>query len=86
MDDSDDFDILEWWKSNETMWPMVSQMTCDILTISISTVALESTFCTGGRVLSDYRSRLSPEMAEALMISRDHMHALTRKQNYSENE
>ena len=85
MDDFDNFDILEWWKQNETMWPVVSQMAHDILTVHISTVASEIAFSTGRWMLSDYRNRLSPEMVEALMISRDHMHALTRRQNFSEN-
>ncbi|CAL5444540.1 unnamed protein product [Camellia sinensis] len=49
-----------------------------------STVASEIAFSAGGRVFSDYRSKLSSEMVEALIISRDHMHALTRRQNYSE--
>ncbi|KAL7229968.1 hypothetical protein ACSBR2_008505 [Camellia fascicularis] len=59
------------------MWPVVSQMTRDILTIHISTVASEITFRASGQVLSDDRSILSTQMAEALMISRDHMHAVT---------
>ena len=61
-------------------------MTCDILTIHISTIASETTFSAGGRVLSDYQSKLSPQMVEVLIISRDHMHAFTKRQNYSENE
>ena len=61
-------------------------MARDILAVPIFTVASETAFSAGGQVLSDYRSRLSPEMVEALVISRDHVHALTRRQNYSENE
>ena len=61
-------------------------MTRDMLTVLISIVASETTFSASGRMLSDYRSRLSLEMVEALMISRDHMHALTRRQNFSEKE
>ena len=61
-------------------------MTHDILTVFIPKVAFKTIFSVSGQVLSDYRNRLSPQMVETLMISRDHMHALTRKQNYSENE
>ncbi|KAF5934672.1 hypothetical protein HYC85_030843 [Camellia sinensis] len=68
------------------MWHVVSQMARDILTVHISIVASEIAFSAGGRVFSDYRSKLSSEMVEALIISRDHMHALTRRQNYSEKE
>ena len=68
------------------MWPVVSQMAHDILTVHISTVASEIAFSTDERVLSDCRSRLSLQMVEALMISIDHMRVLTRRQNYSEND
>ena len=61
-------------------------MARDILIVSISTVVSETAFSAGGRVLSDYWSRLSPQMVDTVMISRDHMHALTIRQNYSENE
>ena len=61
-------------------------MARDILTVPISTIASETALSVGGRVLRDYQNRLSPQMVKALMISRDHMHALTRRQNFSENE
>ncbi|XP_050897973.1 chaperonin CPN60-like 2, mitochondrial [Lathyrus oleraceus] len=46
-------------------------MVKDVLASPVSTVASESTFSTGGRVLDTYRSLLTPEMAEALICAQD---------------
>ena len=43
------------------------KLTCDILTISLSTVASESTFSLCGRVLDAFRSSPKPDMFEASM-------------------
>ena len=46
-------------------------MACDILSILISTVALESTFSVGGRVIDQFRSALKPDVVKTLVCSRD---------------
>ena len=46
-------------------------MLTDILGIQISTVASESTFSTGRRVITDYRSNLSVGIVEALICTAD---------------
>ncbi|XP_071916217.1 zinc finger BED domain-containing protein RICESLEEPER 1-like [Coffea arabica] len=45
------FDCLEWWQINRISYPVLSQMTCDILAIPVSTVASEATFSAGTRVM-----------------------------------
>jgi hypothetical protein len=42
-----------------------------VMAIQVSTVASESVFSAGGRVIDPYRSRLDPEMVEALICTKD---------------
>ena len=42
-----------------------------MLVIPVSTVASESVFSTGGRVLDPYRCSLTPQMVEALVCTQD---------------
>ncbi|CAN1233197.1 Putative AC transposase [Linum perenne] len=49
----------------------VSEMAKDILAVPISTVASESCFSTGGRVLDNFRSSLTPHVVEALICAED---------------
>mgnify|MGYP004606532279 CR=1 FL=1 len=67
----DDFDILAWWKTGGIKFPNLRMVARDFLAIPVSTVASESAFSTGGRVVSLHRSRLHPDTLEALMCSRD---------------
>ncbi|XP_072955909.1 zinc finger BED domain-containing protein RICESLEEPER 2-like [Typha angustifolia] len=62
----DKFDALEWWRLNMLKFPILSKMARDILSVPITTVASESAFSVGGRVLNNFRSSLSSETVEAL--------------------
>jgi hypothetical protein len=66
-----DLDILQYWKIQSTRYPVLGCMARDILAIPASTVASESAFSTGERVVSDYRSRLKSETIEALICLQD---------------
>ena len=70
-EDSDDFNILEWWKVNSPRFPILSHIARDVLAIPISTVASEAAFSTGGRVLDPFRSSLTPRIVEALVCTQD---------------
>ncbi|CAL1383073.1 unnamed protein product [Linum trigynum] len=64
-------DVLVWWKNNESQFPELAHLARDILSIPITTVASESAFSMGGRVLSSWQSSLLPENAEALITTRN---------------
>lgn len=66
-----DIDILEYWNSNQFRFPNLALMARDILSIPISTVASESAFSTGGRILDQYRSCLAHTVVESLICTRD---------------
>ncbi|GJR47901.1 zinc finger BED domain-containing protein RICESLEEPER 2-like protein [Tanacetum coccineum] len=77
------FDILGFWKAKETMFPVLSCMAMDILSVQATSVAFESAFSTSGRVLSIQRTRLNPASLEMCMCLKDHLNAQERKQDKS---
>jgi len=70
LDHTIDLDILSGWKINKNWFPSLSNMARDILSIPITTVASESCFSMGGRILTKWRASLKPESAEALVTTR----------------
>uniref|UniRef100_A0ACD5U206 Uncharacterized protein n=1 Tax=Avena sativa TaxID=4498 RepID=A0ACD5U206_AVESA len=68
---SGEFDILKWWSANSSTYPTLVAIAHDVLAVSASTVASESAFSMGGRILTDFRSRLSVKSVEALICSQD---------------
>ena len=80
--ESEYFDVLGWWKVAGTRFPTLRMITRDILAIPVTTGASESAFSTGCRVLSEHRSRLTPQMVEALMCSQSWLrHSLKGNKN-----
>jgi hypothetical protein len=64
-------DILAWWKVNSSRFPVLGHMARDVLAIPITIVASESAFSTGGRILDDFRTYLTPFMLEALVCTQN---------------
>ncbi|KAK2648464.1 hypothetical protein Ddye_015953 [Dipteronia dyeriana] len=52
-------------------YPKLAAMARDVLSVLISTVASESAFSMGGRVLDQFQSSLLPNVAEALVCNHD---------------
>ncbi|CAI0430052.1 unnamed protein product [Linum tenue] len=50
-------------------------MARDALAVPVSTVSSEAAFSTGGRVLNDFRSSLTPRIVEALICTQDWLRA-----------
>ena len=70
LDHTIDLDILSWWKMNKNQFPSLSNMARDILSIPITTVASESCFSMGGRIITKWRAFLKLENAKALVTTR----------------
>ncbi|XBH98777.1 hypothetical protein VPH35_128239 [Triticum aestivum] len=65
------FSVLDWWEVAGTRYPTLRKVARDIFAIPVTTVASESAFSTSGRILSEHRSRLTPNMVEVLMCSQN---------------
>ncbi|KAF7133038.1 hypothetical protein RHSIM_Rhsim09G0098000 [Rhododendron simsii] len=65
------FDALEWWKANSLKYRILSKMARDILSVPITSVASESTFSAGSKVIDPYRASLATETIEMLLCGAD---------------
>ena len=69
------FEVLGWWKDNSSRYPMLSKVAKDVLAVPVSTVASESAFSTGGRIVDPFRSSLSPLMVQNLVCAQNWLQA-----------
>ena len=69
------FEILEWWRDNCNRYQVLSKVAKDVLAVPVSTVASESAFSTGGRIVDPFRSSLSPLMVQNLVCSQNWLQA-----------
>ncbi|KAL7129589.1 hypothetical protein ABFS83_13G078000 [Erythranthe nasuta] len=70
-EESENFDILGWWRGKASNYRAVSIMARDIFSIPITSVASESAFSSAGRVLDPFRSSLTPKLVECLVCAQD---------------
>ena len=61
------FDVLEWWRMNNLRFPILSKMACDVLSIPITIVTLETTFSAGGQVIDQCCSNLGTNSSNVAM-------------------
>ncbi|GJZ50000.1 putative AC transposase [Tanacetum coccineum] len=65
----------------EIQFPILSAMARDLLAVQASTVASESAFSTSGRIISERRSRLTPESVEVWVCLKDYLDGVDRVQH-----
>lgn len=75
-DASVNLDVLGWWKGERWRLRILSRMASDILSIPVTTVASESTFSAGGRVIDDRRASMSVETVQMLLCANDWVRSL----------
>lgn len=84
-------DVLTYWRDNQHRFGDLASMAREILSIPITTVASESAFSAGSRVLTPYRNRLLPKNVQALLCTRNWLHGFAEYQGtiedlFDENE
>lgn len=65
-----ELNVLQWWQFNPK-FPTLMKLARDLLAILMSTVALESAFSIGGRVLDQNSNCLTPKTEEALICAQN---------------
>ena len=78
-DDDIDFNLLARWKASENRFLVLSSITRDLLTVQVSTVALEQAFSACGRLTYNRRTMLSEESVETCICLRDWFLTKNRK-------
>ncbi|VFQ74596.1 unnamed protein product [Cuscuta campestris] len=82
-EDDVEFDVLGWWKQNEHMFPSLAMLARQVLSVPVSTIAVEREFSAGGNILTDYQSCLNAESLETLVCNQDWLLARRRAQESS---
>ncbi|KAL9661135.1 hypothetical protein QQ045_025956 [Rhodiola kirilowii] len=80
------FDPLDWWKGNSLKYRILSKLACDILAIPITSVASESAFSAGSRVIDPYRASLGIDTVQMLLCGGDWLrkfYNIKKKRNVS---
>ncbi|TXG60438.1 hypothetical protein EZV62_015011 [Acer yangbiense] len=78
------FDVLTWWKVNSAHYPILALIAKDVFAMPIFTVASESAFSGGGRVLDSFWSSLNPKMVECLICTQNWLQATYRTNQLEE--
>ena len=63
-------EVLSWWKEHYNRFLELSLIAWNLISIPITTIAFESSFSTGKKILTPYRSCLLPENVEAMLCTK----------------
>jgi hypothetical protein len=72
-------DVLNWWKEHEREYPLMSKAAKKILCIQPTSCSSERTFSTGGKTVTQYRTKLDSENVHMIVYCKENMPKLTIK-------
>ena len=68
--ESGSYDVLSWWKSNETTYPLLAKVARSLLAVPASSAKSESNFSDAGNTITDKRNALGPERVDDMLFVR----------------
>ena len=74
--------MLSYWRDKSNRFGDFTMIACDVLSISITTVASEFVFSIGSRVLSKYGSSMLDETIQALICTCNSLLGFVGKLNF----
>ena len=80
------FNILSWWHDHKRIYPVLSMLAKDIMTVPVSTISSEAAFSLCGRLIEDRRRSLTPEHVEMCSLIKDWEEGDARQQHKMENK
>lgn len=69
--DSNDFNILIWWRNNTPKFFVLSKIARDVLAILMSSVESECTFSSDDHIFDPFRSPLTPNCEKSIIYVQD---------------
>jgi len=63
-----DENLLNWWKNHSSTFPSLARLAKQILSIPASSASSERNFSTAGSVITERRTRLSPNNVDAILF------------------
>ncbi|KAL0345673.1 UNVERIFIED_CONTAM: putative AC transposase [Sesamum radiatum] len=73
------FNILDWWKINSPILPVLAKIARDILAVPATTVASEAAFSVSGHIIDESSTFLLPDAVETLVVADDWIESIPKR-------